>query len=163
VSVTGDETPFWFCYCHFEKWTIDLDGRYSAASRILEPEKVILTVMHPRRGFDVVNAGLERMIMNDAQFIEAVLWPLAQILYSQGVSPGGRKVWLHLDNNRVSDSEGTMTDADLPGSKRLAYPLYSLDLASSGLVLSGEAKRQRKGQSYTSVDDPELRIHSINS
>jgi hypothetical protein len=73
VSVTGDETSFWFSYSHFEKWTIDLDGRYAAATRIVEPENVTLTAMDLRRGFDVVNAGLERMIMNDAHFIETVL------------------------------------------------------------------------------------------
>jgi hypothetical protein len=87
ATVTGDESLFYFSYCHSEKWTINLDDHGSVPRKALEHRKVILAVICSPRGFHIANFLPGRTTMKIAYFTHQILRSLAQALYPQGADP----------------------------------------------------------------------------
>ena len=62
------------------------------------------------------------------------------------------KIWLHLDNCRVHNSQYSQTEIKELGFKRAPHPPYSPDIAPSDFFLFGYVKEQLKGKSFRDGD-----------
>ena len=89
---------------------------------------------------------------NSVYFIEHILKPLTGIIDVIWPRRINRKIWLHLDNCQVHNSQLTQNAIKDSEFKRAPHPAYSPDLAPSDFFLFGFIKEQLRGQSFKTED-----------
>ena len=162
--LTGDQSWFRMAYDHEGAWLLPEDENPQMNGSKISIQKYMVTIIWGVFGFFIVDILPHGVSYDSTYFIEHILYPLYTIKTQIWSETYRRKLWLHLDNSMVHNSQLCQTKYNEYGFKRTPHPPYSPDLAPSDFYLFGAVKNKLKGSKFTSSDElKEALIEILNA
>lgn len=151
--ITGDQTWLLYQYHPKGKWCVESEEGPELEDTQFSRQKMMITIIWGVWGFYVVDELPQGMSYNSSYFKKYILDELVSKKFDIWPNSFGKKIWLHLDNCRVHNSELITNEIEKSPFKRPPHPPYSPDLAPSDFYLFGNVKRKLEGHSFKSRED----------
>ena len=150
--ITGDQSWFLYNYSPKGQWVLEDDSAPVFSNSRLFVSKMMITVKWGVYGTYIIDELPEGEHLNSEYFVEHILYPLED--KKDEIWPGRRKhkIWLHLDNCRVHNSQYTQKEIQNSSFKRAPHPPYSPDIAPSDFFIFGYIKGKLEGLSFKTRD-----------
>ena len=148
--ITGDESWFLYNYAPKGAWTIDSETHPLFESQLICSEKMMITIVWGVWGIYIIDELPENTTMDSNYFINNILIPLYEQKNNIWPNSGRRKIWLHIDNASVHNSNMTKEKIQNTCFKRAPHPPFSPDVAPSDFFLFGYVKEKLRGQRFKS-------------
>lgn len=159
--VTGDQSWFTLQYGPRGAWVAREDQAPSFAKTTIESKKIMLTIIWGVYDFYIVDFMPEGRRFNTDYLIKAILEPLSKKRNEIWNRSSKRKIWLHLDNCRVHNSNRALNSYRFFGFKRTPHPPYSPDIAPSDFFLFGYIKTKLRGHFFEDIESLKEKIVEI--
>lgn len=151
--ITGDQSWFLYNYSPKGQWVLEDEEAPTFPKSSIITDKMMLTVIWGVFGTYILDELPEGEHLNSKYFIEHIIKQLEAQEKKIWPKRGKHKIWLHLDNCRVHNSQDTQKEIANSIFKRTPHPPYSPDLAPSDFYLFGYVKEKLKGRSFKSRDE----------
>ena len=158
---TGDESMFILHYSVKGAWVEYDENPPESEQTKIQTMKIMITVIWGISGICVLDMLPQGMKFNSNYFINNIVNKFASCEAVQRVRTSHRRVWLHLDNCKVHNSNESKESFKANNIHRTPYPPYSPDIAPSDFFLFGYVKDKLRGQRFKSPEHLFEEIHSI--
>ena len=159
--ITGDQLWFTYSYGINGAWLADEDEPPIIVDSKIKIKKIMVTVIWGVHGTYLIDVLPEKASFNTSYFIERIINPLSEKKHQIWSESSKRKIWLHLDNCRVHNSNESLEKTKDCGFKRTPHPPYSPDIAPSDFYLFGYLKTKLKGNRFDEETDLVEKIREI--
>lgn len=146
--ITGDQTWILFKNSPSGKWCLETEENPEFEKVKISCQKIMITIVWGVWGFYILDDLPENTSYNSLYFINNILNKLISKKDEIWPNSQGKKIWLHLDNCKVHNSQLTIEKIEKSPFKRTPHPPYSPDLAPSDFYLFGKVKRELQGHMF---------------
>jgi hypothetical protein len=105
--ITGDESWFYLEYQHALQWSVARDEVFQRADPAIGTAKFMLTVIWGVNSFHLLDLMPRQCRFTSQYFMEHVMAPLVQTIFTQGSTRYTPRLNVHLDNCRIHFSKVT--------------------------------------------------------
>ena len=159
--ITGDQSWFTYNYAPEGAWVLEDDKAPVFEKSRICLEKMMITVIWGVYGTYIIDDLPEGEHYTSTYFVEHILKPLEEQKGKIWRTRSKPKIWLHLDNCRVHNSQYTQKEMEKSRFERTPHPPYSPDIAPSDFFLFGYVKRKLIGHSFQTREALYQAIKSI--
>lgn len=159
--LTGDQKWCILKYSSIGAWVLADENPPLFENNTIGTQKMMLTVIWNPNGFYVIDFCPRNTKYNSEYFINYILAKIVEKKNEIWKNSKKRKIWIHLDNSRVHNSNATSQKVAEFGLKRTPHPPFSPDIAPSDFFLFGYLTDKLRGQRFTSFEDLQERIIEI--
>ena len=160
---TGDESWFYLATDYEHMWMEEGDEPPTRARKMINAQKVLITIFWSPRGFPVVEALPKGQKFNSRYMTDVIIPALIEDSRSAPRSYSRHSSLIHMDNATPHKAKKTVESLEANKFMRVEQPAFSPDLSPSDFYLFGRVKKMLEGRVFESPEHLLSNIHEVLS